>query len=130
MQNKQRGSLGPRIQDLGPAVQVAPGGFEPPFSDPKSDVLPLDEGAASPKSYWDVSTCTTRSLVRVTKTAQPVSRASAAASGASENTPKTAEPEPASIEINAPRAVRSSIVSTKTECRPPRTAWKSFVAIA
>src|SRR5690348_1718686 len=25
---------------------IAPGGFEPPFSDPKSDVLPLDEGAA------------------------------------------------------------------------------------
>ena len=24
---------------------IAPGGFEPPFSDPKSDVLPLDEGA-------------------------------------------------------------------------------------
>ena len=28
------------------AVAIAPGGFEPPFSDPKSDVLPLDEGAA------------------------------------------------------------------------------------
>jgi hypothetical protein len=25
--------------------KIAPGGFEPPFSDPKSDVLPLDEGA-------------------------------------------------------------------------------------
>src|SRR5689334_15835495 len=25
--------------------KVAPGGFEPPFSDPKTDVLPLDEGA-------------------------------------------------------------------------------------
>lgn len=25
--------------------QIAPGGFEPPFSDPKTDVLPLDEGA-------------------------------------------------------------------------------------
>ena len=25
--------------------RIAPGGFEPPFSDPKSDVLPLDEGA-------------------------------------------------------------------------------------
>ena len=24
---------------------IAPGGFEPPFSDPKTDVLPLDEGA-------------------------------------------------------------------------------------
>ena len=24
---------------------IAPGGFEPQFSDPKSDVLPLDEGA-------------------------------------------------------------------------------------
>jgi hypothetical protein len=30
---------------------IAPGGFEPPFSDPKSDVLPLDEGAASLESY-------------------------------------------------------------------------------
>src|SRR5512145_2803067 len=30
---------------LGQCGQVAPGGFEPPFSDPKSDVLPLDEGA-------------------------------------------------------------------------------------
>ena len=28
------------------AMRIAPGGFEPPFSDPKSDVLPLDEGAA------------------------------------------------------------------------------------
>ncbi len=26
-------------------LPIAPGGFEPPFSDPKSDVLPLDEGA-------------------------------------------------------------------------------------
>src|SRR5262249_20640099 len=26
---------------------IAPGGFETPLSDPKSDVLPLDEGAAS-----------------------------------------------------------------------------------
>lgn len=25
--------------------RIAPGGFEPPFSGPKPDVLPLDEGA-------------------------------------------------------------------------------------
>ena len=31
---------------LGIPGVIAPGGFEPPFSDPKSDVLPLDEGAA------------------------------------------------------------------------------------
>lgn len=30
-------------------VEVAPGGFEPPFLDPKSSVLPLDEGASSPE---------------------------------------------------------------------------------
>ncbi len=28
---------------------IAPGGFEPPFSDPKTDVLPLDEGAEGVK---------------------------------------------------------------------------------
>jgi hypothetical protein len=33
-----------------PASRIAPGGFEPPFSDPKSDVLPLDEGAATSKA--------------------------------------------------------------------------------
>jgi hypothetical protein len=29
---------------------IAPGGFEPPLPDPKTDVLPLDEGAAGSES--------------------------------------------------------------------------------
>ena len=33
-------------KSTGAFFPIAPGGFEPPFSDPKSDVLPLDEGAA------------------------------------------------------------------------------------
>src|SRR2546427_767888 len=33
-----------------PSLRIAPGGFEPPFSDPKSDVLPLDEGAPTTKN--------------------------------------------------------------------------------
>src|SRR5690348_18304360 len=33
--------------------RIAPGGFEPPFSDPKSDVLPLDEGAANRSNLHD-----------------------------------------------------------------------------
>ena len=32
---------------IGSAGEIGPGGFEPPFSDPKSDVLPLDEGPAT-----------------------------------------------------------------------------------
>ena len=35
----------------GTRAGIAPGGFEPPFSDPKSDVLPLDEGAANAQTY-------------------------------------------------------------------------------
>src|SRR4029079_8489319 len=89
---------------------VAPGGFDPPFSDRKSEVLPLDEGAASPQSYSAVSTCTTRSLVRVIKASQSLSRAIAAVSGGSENTPKTADPDPASRERSAPREARSSTI--------------------
>src|SRR3954470_22315708 len=43
----KHGSTSPSPKSLIPAVMVAPGGFEPPFSDPKTDVLPLDEGAES-----------------------------------------------------------------------------------
>ncbi len=34
------------------AAAIAPGGFEPPFSDPKTDVLPLDEGAGADKLLY------------------------------------------------------------------------------
>src|SRR5256885_13702504 len=44
-----RRRIRPSTSDRRPNAAIAPGGFEPPFSDPKSDVLPLDEGAASLK---------------------------------------------------------------------------------
>ncbi len=32
--------------ELGARMGIGPGGFEPPYPDPKSGVLPLDEGPA------------------------------------------------------------------------------------
>ena len=37
-----------------PLWMAAPRGFEPRFTDPKSAVLPLDEGAAEPSAGGDV----------------------------------------------------------------------------
>src|SRR5438132_10450119 len=34
------------IMELGARMGIGPGGFEPPYPDPKSGVLPLDEGPA------------------------------------------------------------------------------------
>jgi hypothetical protein len=87
------------------ASRVAPGGFEPPFSDPKSDVLPLDEGAdvlaVSLQSYSRTSTWTTRDDVRVGMTSASTLR-SPADGGEPSKTPKTAEPDPARWAICAP----------------------------
>ena len=33
--------------ELGARMGIGPGGFEPPYPDPKSGVLPLDEGPAT-----------------------------------------------------------------------------------
>src|SRR6266705_4002200 len=37
------------IMELGARMGIGPGGFEPPYPDPKSGVLPLDEGPATMK---------------------------------------------------------------------------------
>src|SRR6266566_198461 len=37
------------IIELGAGMGIGPGGFEPPYPDPKSGVLPLDEGPATMK---------------------------------------------------------------------------------
>ncbi len=43
--------------ELGAGMGIGPGGFEPPYPDPKSGVLPLDEG---PARLWPLNLQTSR----------------------------------------------------------------------
>src|SRR6185312_14974258 len=110
--------------------KIAPGGFEPPFSDPKSDVLPLDEGAANRSNLHDCCdrlkqaahqsiTCTAsmRASVCVSTTGAFTLRSSDAASGAESNTPNTVEPEPDMPALCAPASRNPWMYRAISGCR-------------
>src|SRR5512146_552510 len=130
-----------RENGLWKADPIARGGFEPPFSDPKSDVLPLDErAAAAPKGIGPggtrqltaaPSTCdesgrvrgpplqsirstgAARVTVRVRTIA--VSRGALTLPAPSPNTPNTVEPDPLISAISAPHRRSSPRYSSITE---------------
>src|SRR3989441_7667036 len=77
-----RKSIGaPRAGEGAAEKGIGPGGFEPPYPDPKSGVLPLDEGPATMKRLklqsqgfrWKAQTCPllARSAARPQRRARP-----------------------------------------------------------
>ncbi len=94
-------AVGPRSI---PSIQIAPGGFEPPFSESKSDVLPLDEGAIALKASPRESATQLRRRRRpiLTREFLPVTPLRWLPSGPARARPDRQSPEPEAVPGGAP----------------------------